>query len=266
MNCGINYFLLTNGCGLTNYNPSWHPYVTTINMDNPGCSTNCSNYINKLTNFAARYSPGQLAISASSGGYGDANFYFDDTQTNVYTNNNKPLYGLSASNALFLVGVPSSCIFETNDGTGNNDCGLPCHITNGMNLAGYWSYGAHSTLWTNYALNGSVKWNGNSGWYAMGTVESFNGLSHGGQPARQGNYIDWFSSNAFGGANYANTPVGAYSYVNEPTTAGTVNPVEYYPLWAAGNYNGICAWTVSVAPGGYGYKVLQVIGDPFLTK
>ena len=37
------------------------------------------------------------------------------------------------------------------------------------------------------------------------TVESYNGMWDGG--GYQGNFVRWFSANAFGGINYSNTPV-----------------------------------------------------------
>ena len=61
-----------------NYVPAWTPFVSSINMDNPGQIINCTNYINKLATFGNTYSPGKVIISARAGGYGNANWYFDD--------------------------------------------------------------------------------------------------------------------------------------------------------------------------------------------
>ena len=41
------------------------------------------------------------------------------------------------------------------------DYGLMDHITNGFNVAGYFCWGAHSSLGANYPNNGDVQWSGN---------------------------------------------------------------------------------------------------------
>ena len=53
--------------------PGMQPYVTTINM---GGTNDCIAYINKLASMDTNHS---LVISASAGGYGNTNYYFDNT-------------------------------------------------------------------------------------------------------------------------------------------------------------------------------------------
>lgn len=101
-----------------------------------------------------------------------------------------------------------------------------------------------------------VKWSGKSGWWLIETFESFNGQRY---VNPYGNYIKWFSSNAFGGTDYSNTPIGAVSYTDEPGAYATDNP-KYFGLWASGKNLAICAWD-SVNTVYY-----HVVGDPFVTR
>ena len=182
------------------------PFVTSINM---GGTNDCIGYINKLAYIGTNYSPGKLIISASAGGYGNTNYYFDNT-TSLSIDYN--VSGLNASNAVVQAGASPASVTYTNV---YPDCGsLDCHLTRGVNVAGYLSFGANSSLGTNYATNGYVQWSGNSSWWIIETVESFNGQVLQNYP--QCNFIKWFSSNAFGGTNYSSTPVGAVSHVEEP--------------------------------------------------
>jgi hypothetical protein len=94
-------------------------------------------------------------------------------------------------------------------------------------------------------------------------VESFNG-DRDTSITGQGNFLVWFSGNAFGGTGYSNTPVGAVSYVEEPTAGATSDNI-YFGLWEQGKNLGMCAWGsyqtfVTITPG------LQVVGDPFVQK
>ena len=131
-------------------------------------------------------------------------------------------------------------------------------------MAGYICWGAHSNWGTNllsdgnYALDGQVKWSGNSDWWIIRTEESFNGQRDTGQ----GNFIKWFSRNAFGGTNYSNTPIGGPTYVNEPFAIATDNAI-LFGMWASGKNLAICCWAAR-NPGTPPY--LQVVGDPFVTK
>ncbi len=154
-------------------------------------------------------------------------------------------------------GVSSSSVVYTNV---YPDCGsLACHITSGTNVAGYMSWGDHSSLGAYYTTNGYVSWTGNSGWYLMETIESFNGQRNS-QATGQGNFLEWFSSNAFGGTSYSNTPVGVVSNVEEPGEPGPSYGAIYFGLWASGKNSAICAWNARNTP------YFQVVGDPLVTK
>jgi hypothetical protein len=131
-------------------------------------------------------------------------------------------------------------------------------ITHGTNVAGYLTWGVNG-VWgygqPNYYTN--IFWNGNSGWYLIETVESFNGQRYQGG---QGNFIKWFSSVAFGGTNYSNTPIGAVSHLDEPTVGGVETSQTYFGFWAAGKNFAICAWNARQT------TYFQAVGDPFVTR
>src|SRR5206468_1780968 len=90
------------------------------------------------------------------------------------------------------------------------------HLVSGTNVAGYASWGWWSFLGGEYATNGALQWHGNSSWWIIETVESYNGR----RATEQGHFTQWFSSNAFGGINFTNVPVGAVSHVDEPGAGG----------------------------------------------
>jgi hypothetical protein len=142
-------------------------------------------------------------------------------------------------------------------GTPRNDYGsLRSHITSGSGVAGYLCWGAHSSLGNEYAIFPAVQWSGNSAWWIIGTMESYNG-----QPfAGQGDFYMWFDYRAFKGptGNYENTPVGAVTYTDEP--GGTCDPYVYFGYWEAGNNFAVCAWTSRRT------DKFQAVGDPFVTK
>lgn len=245
---------------------NWYPFVTSINMNgsnsadpynsdwNGQQNTNypvnlfssdgtidCIAYINKLTNFGNMGgNVGKLIISGIAAGYGNTNWYFDDSI-------GADSLGYAASLAVYAVN-PSASVVYSNSAV----------ITNCTNVAGYFSYGIHDGgFFSNtYALNGQLIFSGNSGWYLITTDESFNGERYN---YFQGIFLDWFSSGAFGGTNYSNTPVGAGSNVDEPGIT-SCNPPQFFGYWAAGKNFAICAWN-SLIPNNSQY--IQVVGDPF---
>jgi len=73
------------------------------------------------------------------------------------------------------------------------------------------------------------------------------------------NFIQWFSSNAFGGTNYSNTPIGAVTHVEEPGLPDVENSSVYFGLWETGKNFAICAWNSRQTP------YFQAVGDPFIT-
>ena len=124
--------------------------------------------------------------------------------------------------------------------------------------AGYISWAFHSSLGATYAINGTNKWSGNSGWYLIETIESYNGQTN----FNSGNFIWWFASNAFSGTNYnySNTPVGGVSHLDEPGIGGVNDSSKYFGLWAGGKNFAICAWNSRNTP------YFQAVGDPLVAR
>jgi hypothetical protein len=162
---------------------------------------------------------------------------------------------LPASNSLIAAGTAASCITYvcTNDGTGS------AHIRQATNVAGYYSWGCHTALGLDYATSGQVAFFGNIRWYIIETYESYNGMRLN-QFTGQANFLQWFSPCAFGGAAYANTPVGAVSHTDEPHLDWCNDLASYFGLWAKGKNFAICAW-VSRNTGNF-----QAVGDPLVRR
>ncbi|PWU15818.1 MAG: hypothetical protein C5B50_14660 [Verrucomicrobia bacterium] len=231
---------------------TWNPFVTSINMDGYGGTNDCIAYINKLAYFGMTYSPGKLIIRPSERGYGGTNYLVDDVN-NLYCGDP---WVPPTTNGLASAGVPPAAIHYL---SGCETAGDLPHATNASNVAGYIGWGAHSSLGNDYPFNGVVQWSGDSGWWIIRTEESYNGerTMYG-----QGIFLKWYASNAFGGTNYSNTPIGGPTYTDEPGAAATDNAL-FFNLWASHKNLAICSWNswnlVSVPH-------LQVVGDPFVTK
>ena len=244
--CQINATCATN----------WHPFVSSINMNGTGGTNDCIAYINKLAFIGSNYSPGHFILSASAGGYGNTHCYFDDTtwdykgDTFIYPAVASVLSVNTNASITYLCVTLAPAV-----GT------LPGHITNAPHVAGFASWGVHGYYgYTNggYATNGDIQFTGQSSWYIIETIESFNGQ----RSTFQGNFLDWYASNAFDGTNYSNTPVGAVSNVEEPGLEGVNNPAMYFGDRAAGRILAYCAWNSFPNVTQY----LQVVGDPFTKK
>jgi hypothetical protein len=238
--------------------PDWQPFVNYINA---GSLADCEAYVDKIAAFGTN---GQLIISASAGGYGNTNFVLDNVR-------HGPGFGdggytgaggvLSAAIPAITNANPSAGITYI-DGVETINIPFLPHITNAVNVAGYICWGAHSD-WVatmndgDFPLDGNAIWSGNSGWWIIKTVESFNGKRDSGN---QSNFIKWFSPNAFGGTNYSNTPVGGCSNVEEPGLEGGNIISSYFSLWSSGKNFGVCAWNAVNTP------FFQVVGDPFVAR
>ena len=244
--CGTNSYT---EYGSMNYRlfriyPGWKPFVNNINQ---GGVADCEAYVDKLAYIGTNYSPGKLIISASAGVYGNTNYYFDDSAAPPYSGGG---FGTLAKNGVLANDPTASVIFTNGNDYGTN---LAIHILKGTNVCGYLCWGEHSALWIYYATNNSVIWSGNSSWWIIQTIESFNGHRI---PCTQGNFIEWFSSNAFGGTNYSNTPVGAVSHTEEPYGPGVNDSGIYFGLWDSGKNFAICAWNSRQT------TFFQAVGDP----
>jgi alpha-tubulin suppressor-like RCC1 family protein len=238
---------------------TWAPFITSINMDPTGGTNSCIAYINKLASMSSNNPPGTLFISGTAAGYGNTNWYFDDVSPGY-----SGTVGYHALEGVEAAGVSSNAITYV-PFTSTTD------IANCTNVAGYFSWGVHANLPTNYVTNGAVSFYRNSTWYLIATDESFNGQEdgHGGT---FGDFVEWFSSNAFQCAScsitpYTNTPVGAICHVDEPYACSD-NTYGYFGNWAAGKSFAICAWSGQIGTfgGGFTDEEFQAVGDPFVMK
>jgi len=258
-------YQLRNSCAT-----NWQPFVTSINMNNTNGASlysptnlfssdgtnDCIAYINKLTNMAGANQ--SLFISAAAASYGNTNWYFDDAH-GAYSS--VPI-GLEALEGVESNGVPASAITYTPFTNAT-------HITNATNVAGYFTWGMNGYLPGTYAIDGTIKFFGASGWYLIATGESFNGERY---EDGQGNFLNWFSSNAFYGTSYSNTPIGAICHVDEPY-AYADNSYDYFGFWASGKSFAVCVWAGQIGtysmngfPPGTTDAYFQAVGDPFVTK
>lgn len=223
---------------------TWNnPVVTHLNMAG---TNDCKGYIDKLKFFGTNYSLGKLMISASSGGYGNINYVIDGNNL-LGTNDG---LGTLVRDRILATNAAASIVYVP-DGT--------AHITNATNVTGYFCYGQHSFLGGTYPTNGVVKFFGNSGWYIIHTIESWNGRRF----IHHSNPTKWFSTAAFAGAGYSNTPVGAITHVDEPAgpaNSGVNDGATFYSQWEAGRAFGSCAWMARRT------QYFQAVGDPFVKR
>jgi alpha-tubulin suppressor-like RCC1 family protein len=241
----------------SNY-PGRKPFITHINMNG---TNDCKAYIDKLELIGTNYATGRVVISASSGGYGNTNYTIDNIRFGD-PNEDPESYdtlGTSATNGLLAAGVSVSAIAYLNGielyATGQ----FLTHLTRATNLAGYFSWGVHSSLGPDYAVNGTNVWQGNSRWWLIETVESFNGWRDD-SISGQASFLQWFSSGAFGGANYSNTPVGAVSHTDEPSDAGVNDTRLFFGLWASGRSFAVSSWRSRRT------VYFQAVGDPLVRR
>jgi hypothetical protein len=245
----------------------WHPFVTAINMRDSDASqpaTNaCIAYINKLVSLGTTHSCTNLILSASAAGYSNTNFLFDNVRHgynwSFCPDACFPEKGYIMSNSVVALEAMALSGIGIEYAEGNEDRYLsnqPPHITNATNVGGYISWGEHSLLGGLYATQAAVRWQGDSGWYLIETIESWNG-----QPgAGMGDFFQWYSVNAFGGPDYSNTPVGAVTHPDEPGLDRVNDPAIYFGLWAAGKNFAVSAWASRRSWN------FQAVGDPFVRK
>ncbi|HEY9171164.1 MAG TPA: immunoglobulin domain-containing protein, partial [Verrucomicrobiae bacterium] len=249
----VSYQLHTNWAG-------WRPFITHINMNG---TNDCIGYINKLAAFGTS---GQVVISASASNYANTNWIVDNVRHCV---GYEPSYANSGSklsvvtNALLDVGVATNMItyldgleWREPDGLGGWIYHNQAHITNAPNVAGYISWGFHSSLTSTYAS--VLQWTGNSGWWIIETIESYNGVRrlYGGN----GIFLQWFAPSAFGGNGYSNIPVGGVTHVDEPGAGGVNDGALYFSYWVQGKRFGTCAWASRNT------IYFQAVGDPCVKR
>lgn len=240
---------------LSSATPGRKPFITHLNMKTVA---DCQAYIDKLETFGNLYSPGKLVISASAGGYGNANYLIDDVRDPGY--NTVHCFRETRHALTNLVALAN--IVHAEELRTTNTCNI-CRVdcpTGCTNVAAYLTWGYWGSQWASWAY--FVKFSGASGWYIMNSNESWNGQWGNEQgETRDGQYSFhlWFDTMAFGGTNYSNTPVGAVTTTTEPGGACYALPQSYLPLWAAGKNFAICAWQSQGS-------TVQATGDPLVRR
>ncbi len=251
---------------LSTYMPGIQPFITSINMGFLDLTNDCIHYIDKLARFGTN---GQLIISASAAGYGNTNYVLDDIRHGTGYTGPPTDYDWSglgwmvsdATNALLAAGVaPSAILFFDGLETLTNGVAYNLiHPTGMSNVAGHITWGSHSSLANEYSRNGTNVWGGESSWWIIETFDSFSGWRWPGQ----GNFTQWFFSNAYGGSTYTdyeNTPVGAVTHTDDPYILGVEDASRYFGLWASGKNFAICAWYARKTP------YFQAVGDPLVRR
>jgi hypothetical protein len=209
------------GVLLRDLNSVRKPFVTHINMRTP---QDCFAYVDKLRYFGTNYSPGRIYISANQNGYGNSTYYFDDIRSEDSYASETP--GLRALQGVIANGASSSSVIYTSAFHRTS-------ISHSTNVAGYLCWGFHGGLTTYYPTNGQVNFHGESSWYIVMTIESFNGQW---EPFDfQTSYHFWFVQNAFMGQAYEFTPIGAVSHVYEPSLGGVRTRTSISACGSAGN-------------------------------
>ncbi len=123
-------------------------------------------------------------------------------------------------------------------------------------VAGFVTWGANGGREPTYSGDGSIKFSGNSSWWVLNTIESFNGQQ---RVAWQGSYERWFAKNAFGSVNYENTPVAATAHTTEPSLLGVAD-ASLYACWESGKLWIDCAASATRTP-----SYLN-LGDPYISR
>lgn len=209
-----------------------------VSYINFGTTGDCKGYIDKISN-------GQTGIYLSGNG-NNTGYYIEDVG-GAYTNT-WPTFCSGRYLTPILNEFPSAPYFYKAFNSS--------FITTGNGLAGFCTWGANGGRGGNYANNGAINWGGSNNFYIMTTIESNNGMRNIGQ----GNFIDWFSSGAFGGGTgYSNIPVGAVTHNEEPGLFGVAN-TGLFLLWQRGWPFIECAWQSRATP----YSL--VLGDPLVIK
>ncbi len=225
--------------------------ITSLDM---GSVESTKAYISKIRDTHNKMLQPHLVISAKDTGKVGDTYYFEDAQARLGLNNSYSEDGALGRKEELIKKNPEAKVEYRGPGEK--------HFNSAKNVLGYMTWGENANWGGNYMLNGSVRFSGNSGWYLIDTLESYNGAWTSGPKAGehfQGNFIKWFSRNAFGGNNYENTPVAAVTSVEEPGLRGKNKP-ELFSCWDRGNIFIDCAWSTSRTP------FFQAIGDPWVTK
>ena len=106
-----------------------------------------------------------------------------------------------------------------------------------------------------WGSDGTVTFSGDSGWFLLSTVESYNGQ----YGSSHGDPTEFFAATGFGGTAYANTPAFFVGHTEEPYLPG-INDKWYEYMWASGMLAIEAAWQSKNVP------VMIAVGDPLVKR
>ena len=228
--------------------------VTSLNTAN---LANAQAYIDKLKSIYDGMASSNVVISASENNQGGSNYYFDDTGR-IHSSKT----GNSARLAVLEENPSANITYSGNPSDTDPVPDQTTNITSASDVTGYLSWGYNSSgFGGNYANDGSVTFSGNSNWYMIMTIESFNGR----RSTFQENIQGWFSSTAFGGTSYANTPAFGVSHVEEPFLSG-VNDRELFVMWESEDTSGPEYLAIEAAWSSRNTPYFQCVGDPLIKR
>lgn len=215
--------------------------VTVLDM---GSVRDTKAYTDKLKNMYDRMAHKSLKISATDAGVGGTTYYLEDAREDSHS-----AEAISRKKALEDIST-SATIRYVPDGQWTPP------VTEVEDVLGFMTWGMHAGRGQNYATDRQFVFSGNSNWYIIDTLESYNGMRNNGSQSR---YIDWFLSNSFGGTNYSATPAGAVVSVAEPYLVGKNSP-KFFTCWDQGGLFADCAWQSKRS------KMTMAVGDPWVVK
>ena len=231
--------------------------VTSLNMNT---LADTQAYIDKLKTIYDGMGSSTLIISAEENGQGGDSYHLDDT-SRIYS------YSRPASLARAAILEQDAGATITLSGDGGDTDPTPdqtSHIISAANVSGYSTWGANGGQGGDYSNGGGsfpVTFSGQSNWYIIRTIESYNGR----RSTFQGNVTDWFKTNAFGGTSYSNTPAFAVSHVEEPYLSG-VNDGEFFGMWATDDSAGSKFLAIEAGWSSRNTPYFQCAGDPLITR
>lgn len=227
------------------YAPATYPgttfLVTRLDM---GSLAATRAYINKIKRVCNAMSTPSLTVSAQSAGLGGTNYLLDELREAAYQ-----AYALIASDENYLKSVTAV------------DSGRLTYTRTAPNakrdrdVLGYETWGVHGGMPGTYPYDGTISFGGNSNWWLVKTIESYNGIIASGQ----GNFEGFFNPRCAGGFNYSRTPVGMACHTDEPRLNGIEGP-QYLVNWEKGLLFSECAWSSRNTP------FFMAVGDPLVAR
>jgi alpha-tubulin suppressor-like RCC1 family protein len=239
------------------------PYITSLNMET---TNDCYAYIDKLAQMGTNLPVNTVVLSRSRISALSGTYVLDNVTDSEFPRPADHAPARLARDLLLALDVLTQSVrYADNYAAEHGDTWpytLSDHVTNATNVAAYMCWGTHGYWPWNWPMAGLVTFHGQSDWYIIQSVESWNGRWKSalagwiGQPS----YQEWFYENVFGGTNYSCAAVGAVSHVMEPYLDGVNDTKIYFVDWNRGKYFSIAAWHSRGSP------YMQATGDPFTIR